>query len=362
MVTPAQNLTEHPHFTGRSNASQRIIAAGIVLVFLYYAASVLTTMVLSILLAYFLDPVVEFLENMGLPRALGSLLVVLLMVALIAGALTAVWYKVESFVADWPKYSVKLRSASQVVEKRLESIEQGVSTISPEGPEAPGAARTNVRLENPHPVRGYLLQGLGSIYNALIAATFVPFLVFFMLAAKRDVWHATLQLFPSTQRTKVKQTLEEVGSVLRGYVMGNAFIAVILAIACGIFFWVMGLDYPVLIGSISGVLNLVPYFGTVLASVPPLVLGITKWNSFLPFGTVVLVMVLFHVFALNVLFPALVGRRVQLNALAVTLALLFWGWLWGAMGLLLGIPITASLKVICDHVEGWEPVGRWLSA
>ena len=60
--------------------------------------------------------------------------------------------------------------------------------------------------------------------------------------------------------------------------------------------------------------------------------------------------------------PALVGRRVHLNALAVTIALLFWGWLWGAIGLILAIPITAALKICCDNVESLRPVGRWLSA
>ncbi len=69
-----------------------------------------------------------------------------------------------------------------------------------------------------------------------------------------------------------------------------------------------------------------------------------------------------HIVGLNVLMPAIVGRRVHLNALAVTVALLFWGWLWGAIGLILAIPITATVKVICDHTDGWEPVGRWLGA
>ncbi len=60
--------------------------------------------------------------------------------------------------------------------------------------------------------------------------------------------------------------------------------------------------------------------------------------------------------------PAIVGRSVHLNALAVTISLLFWGWLWGAFGLILAIPITATFKVICDHVPDWQPVGRWLGA
>jgi predicted PurR-regulated permease PerM len=342
----------------RSNVSQRIIAAGIVLVFLYYAASVIMTILLAVLLAYFLDPIVEWCENHGLPRALGSLLMVLLMCAIIVAAVSALWYRAQDFAGNWPKYGARLKAARQAVEKRMESIEQRVSEITP----AEKARGGTLRVEQTESTRSFLLEKIGSLTNIIIAATFVPFLVFFMLAAKRDVWHGTLQLFPPTRRTQVKMTLEEVGRVLRGYVMGNVFVMIILIIASTIFFWLIGLDYPLLAGFIAGVLNLVPYFGTILSTVPPLILGLAKWDSISPYLLVIGVMIFFHMFALNVLFPAIVGRKVQLNALAVTLALLFWGWLWGAMGLLLGIPMTASLKVICDHVEGWQPVGRWLGA
>lgn len=361
MTTITPNLSgADVRVRARSNASQRIIAAGIVLVFLYYAASVLMTVVLAMLLAYFLDPLVEWLEGMKLPRALGSLLMVLLMVALVAGILSAIWYRVTDFANDWPKYSGKLRAVTQGVNKRIQEIDKRFAQIEPED----ARSRNAIRIEEPRTsqVRSLLLQGLGSITSVLVVASFVPFLVFFMLNSKRDVWHATLQLFPPTKRTQVKLTLEEVGGVLRGYVMGNFFVALILAGASAAFFWLMDLDYPFLAGGISGALNLVPYFGVLLSWIPPVVLGLTKWNSLGPFLVIIGVLSVYHLLALNILFPALVGRKVQLNALAVTLALLFWGWLWGGMGLLLGIPITASIKVVCDHVEGWEPVGRWLSA
>jgi predicted PurR-regulated permease PerM len=339
-----------------SNASQRIIAAGIVLVFLYYAASVVMTVLLAVLVAYFLDPVVEWLENRGLPRGLGALLMVLMLVAVGVGVLSAVWYRAEAFAQDWPKYSAKLRSARLAVESKLQSIEAHVKEITPEEK----ATRGTLRVEQAESTRSYLLEKLGSVTNVLVAAAFVPFLVFFMLAAKRDVWHATLQLFPPGQRTRVKRALEEVGRVLRGYVMGNVSVMLILAVASTLFFLAKGLDYPWLAGFISGVLNLVPYFGTVLSAIPPVILGMTKWDSALDYVEVIAAMFAFHFIALNVLYPKIIGRKVQLNALAVTLALLFWGWLWGGMGFLLGIPVTASIKVICDHIEGWEPVGRWL--
>ncbi|MBI3669680.1 MAG: AI-2E family transporter [Acidobacteria bacterium] len=346
--------------SARANPSQRIIATGIVLAFCYWAASVVMTLLLSVLLAYLLDPLVEWLESLHIHRAVGSLLVLLLALALVAGLGYMVFDRADHFAADWPKYSSVLRQAAAAVERRLERLEKRVSEITP-GEEQRG--RLAVRVEEQRPVRSLLLRGLGSLYTVLLEATFVPFLIFFMLAAKRNVWHATLQLFPTSQRTRVKQTLEEVSSVLRGYVVGNALVALILAVVSALFFWMIRLDYPFLTGAVSGLLNLVPYLGAMLAWIPPFVIGLSKWKtSAWPYLGVAGMLSFFHLIAINVLVPALVGRRVQLNALAVTVSLLFWGWLWGGVGLILAIPITATAKVICDNVESWQPVGRWLGA
>lgn len=342
--------------TARSNPSQRIIAAGIVIAFCYWAASLVMTLLLSILIAYFLDPVVEGLERWRVPRVLGSLLVLLLALSVVVGVGYIIFDRLDHFVADWPKYSAVLKEGSAVVERKLEKLEARVSEIAPQG-------RVRVLVsQEPLPVRSLLLRGLGSLYSILLAATFVPFLVFFMLAAKRNVWHATLQLFPASDRTRVKEALEQLSALLRSYVVGNALVAAILALVSWLFFWIIRLDNPFLAGAASGLLNLVPYLGAVLAWVPPFIIGLTKWRSIGPYLGIAGMLSFFHLIAINVLMPALVGRRVHLNALAVTLALLFWGWLWGAIGLILAIPIMATLKVVCDNVERWRPVGRWLSA
>ena len=99
-----------------------------------------------------------------------------------------------------------------------------------------------------------------------------------------------------------------------------------------------------------------------LSVLPPLVLGLSKYDNLWPFLWIALVLGFFHLIAVNVLVPSLVGRKVHLNALAVTVALLFWGWLWGGIGFILAIPITATVKVVCDRVDRWQPIGRWLGA
>jgi predicted PurR-regulated permease PerM len=341
-----------------SSVSARIIAAGIVIAFCYWASTILVTLLLSVLMAYFLDPVVTGLERIRIPRALGSLLIVLVTLALLALVGWTLVARFDQFGSDWPKYRQPLRAAAQAIAQRVQNLETHVSEITP----VTRAGERIVTIADSHPVRDALLGRLASLYVVIFAATFVPFLVFFMLAAKRQVWHATMQLFPADKRETVREALADVTRVLRSYVIGTALVGLTLVLASWLFFLAIGLDFPFLTALVSGLCNLVPYLGVILSWLPPLLMGLKQFHTVGPFLGIFAMLTFFHIVTANLLIPALVGWRVRLNALALTVSILFWGWLWGAMGLVLAIPITAVIKVICDHVEGWQPVGRWLSA
>jgi predicted PurR-regulated permease PerM len=340
-----------------SSTSARIIAAGIVIAFCYWASSVVVTLLVAVLLAYFLDPIVSWLENWHVPRALGSFLIVLVVILSIGVLAWILIDRVDSFFTDWPKFRAPLRELTGAIQKRIEGFEARVSEIAP----ADHGAKVELVSES-HSFRNAVFERLSSVYSVLLAFTFIPFLLFFMLAAKRQVWHATMQLFPASDRTQVKETLADVSSVLRSYVVGTLLVGVVLVVLSWIFFWAIGLEFAFLTGLVSGLLNLVPYLGVVMAWVPVTLVGLKQYHSIGPFLGIYAVLTFLHVIGANLLFPAMVGRRVHLNALAVTVAFLFWGWIWGAAGLVLAIPITATIKVICDHVEGWQPVGRWLGS
>ena len=111
--------------------------------------------------------------------------------------------------------------------------------------------------------------------------------------------------------------------------------------------------------AISGFVSLVPYLGVFLALLPPLSGAVGSLNTtgmIIIFVTVVGL----HVLTMNVLYPKIVGKRLRLNPLAVTLALLFWAWIWGAMGLILAVPIVGATKIICDYVDSLRGLGAWL--
>jgi predicted PurR-regulated permease PerM len=337
--------------------SARVVAAAIILLFFYYAAGVVITLCLSILLAYFLDPAVEFLEKMSVPRTLGAMFMVLILISVLAAAGYGLWTRTSDFASDWPRYGTVLRQAAGAVEGKIKGIEGQVSQIAPE---QGAASAPNGPLE-PGVVRTLIFRGIGSLYALFLEVTFMPFLVFFMLAEKQQVWHGTLQLFPVSRRTQVKETLEDLRDVLRDYLAGMTLVMLMVMTASSLFFWILGMDFPILTGIASGILNMVPYIGAVMAWLPPFVIALAKWKTFGHFALIAATLTTIHVLAINLVAPQLVGRRVRLNAVAITIALLFWGWVWGGMGLVLAIPITATLRVICDHTESWKPIGRWLS-
>jgi predicted PurR-regulated permease PerM len=338
-----------------SNFSMRVIAAAIILLFCYYAQGVVITLLLSILLAYFLDPAVEMLERMSVPRTVGALAMVLLLILVLIAVAYGLGTRIANFSENWPKYGSVLRHAADVVEGKINGLD-GAAGAGVAGQAAQGRA-----LE-PGLLRTLILRGMGSLYALFLEITFVPFLVFFMLAGKREVWHGTLQLFPVARRTQVKETLEDLREVLRDYLAGMTIVTLMVMASSSLFFWIMDLDYPILTGMASGLLNMVPYIGAVLAWVPAYIIALAKFKSIGSFVLIAGVLTGIHVLALNLVAPQLVGRRVRLNAVAITVSLLFWGWVWGGMGLLLAIPITATLRVICDHTDSWRPIGRWLSA
>ena len=168
-----------------------------------------------------------------------------------------------------------MQQAAGAVEGKIKGIEGQVSQIAPEQ----GAPSTpTVRTESSI-VRTLIFRGMGSLYALFLEVTFVPFLVFFMLAEKRELWHGTLQLFPASRRTQIKETLEDLRDVLRDYLAGMSIVTLVVVAASSLFFWIIGMEYPILTGIASGLLNMVLYIGAVMAWLPAFIIALAKWRT-----------------------------------------------------------------------------------
>jgi predicted PurR-regulated permease PerM len=349
-------------------AGATIIAILGLLALLHFAASVFITLFSAMMLAFALEPIVHLLcVRTRLRRHHASGIVVFLFVAMLYGLCYATYLRAESFLAEIPAITEKIRAAPMV--KNLTSRAEELNRVVAEAGRRitpPRAASARPKTAGPVVVgdeaesfTGVLFQGLGSLSGVFFALGFIPFLVYFMLADREPLTRRTRELFPKEHRATVGEILLDIERMMRKFLLGNAVIALILSTATVLVFLLVGLPYPIILGVLSGTLSVVPYLGLPLALLPGGVVGIVSFESGGPFLVLIASVTVFHLVAANYLTPKLVGGEVHLNATASTTALLFFGWLWGGMGLVLGIPILAVLKCIFDNVPSTRRIGRF---
>ncbi|MFB3917914.1 MAG: AI-2E family transporter [Terriglobales bacterium] len=334
--------------------SLAVIATAVVLTLCYFAKLFLIVILVSILLAFVLAPIVDMLRRLRLPRPVGAAIAVLLFLAALYGLFYFSYSRAVEFAQELPRYEGEIRKVASHLRQKAESIQKTTKRVLPE----PEKQSAQVKVEQSRSWATFL-AGLGSVTEMVLAVSFIPFLVYFMLSWQEHVRAASVMLFKMENRNTAYVTLGQISSMIRGFIVGNVLVGIIIGtISMGVFA-ILHLPYFYFLGYISGFLSLVPYLGVILAVVPPVLAGIGHIHS-TQFLAIVITVFSLHLFALNVLYPKFLGSRLQLNPLAVTLALFFWGWLWGAMGLILAIPITAAAKIVFDHVESLRPYAAWL--
>jgi len=333
-----------------------ILAGAAVMVLLYYGKPVIVTLLVSVLLAFMMEPMVELQEKIHIPRVYGAATSLLLLSAILYGMSHYSVLRTVEFLDTLPQYSQNLQKTLSKLRAEVQRFDSLQKKLLPEKAEDVSAVKVK---EVGTTITDGIAAGSVNAGELILWLTFIPFLAYFMLTGRDEFRRAFIGLFPTEHREAVDHAQVSVMRMLRSFMMGNIVIGLIIGAMSAIVFWIMDIPYWYFIAFISGFLSLVPYMGILLAAVPPLMagLGILDAKGML---IVIFTVLIAHLFALNVLYPKLLGKKLQLNPLAVTVSLLFWGFLWGGMGLLLAIPLTASMKIICENVEGLQAWGKLL--
>jgi len=354
---------------------------------LYFGRLFFITFASAVILAFMLDPFVVLLGRLRIPRATASFLVCAVALLLVYLVGLGLYTQIADLVDELPKYQQRVNDLVDSVVARIEAIEKSVyelvvprrfrepsraeapvqtpaprtsrRTRTPAVPLPPPVQEVRIRQERP-PIVAYLAEHFGSLYQVGLMASFVPFLVYFMLSWQEHIHRRFLQTFDESARVVVARSLVGVARMVRAFVIGNFLLGLLLTAATALLFWAFWLPYPILMGSLSGFLSLIPYIGLPLAILPAILSALPVYNAMTPYLLLAGGVALFHLIALNLLYPKLVGPRVHLNPLVVTVALMAWSALWGPMGLILAIPLTAAIKAVCDNVPRLEAYGKLL--
>jgi predicted PurR-regulated permease PerM len=361
-----------------------VIALGVAVAILYFGRVFFITSIAGVIIAFILDPFVALLMRLRFPRSLASFVVCALALALVYLIGIGAYTQLSGLAGDLPKYGQKVSEIVASVQQRVDALEQRTyQLIVParqrqQQPQPPPETRKMRRKSNepaapalPPPIPevriheesnqlvSYVYARLGSFYQIALMCSFVPFLVYFMLSWRDHVNRSFLQLFHGEDRLVASRSLQGIADMVRAFVVGNFLLGLLLTTASSLAFWVIHVPYPMLAGPLSGFLSLIPYVGLPLAMVPPMFTSLPQATS-VGYFVIFLIVACFHLLALNLLYPKIVGSRVHLNPLVVTFSLMLWGFLWDAAGLVLAIPLTAALKAVCDNVKELRPYGKFL--
>ena len=355
------------------SASLVVIATLLALFALHWASAVFIPLMLGLILSYALAPVVNLLERWKVLRPVGAALVIATLFGGLGYGGLALSDQASDLIDSLPIVASKLRQAMRELPGRpvssIEQVQKAAAQIERAAADQAASASsppkgvTRVLIERPaFDVRDYVVPSTLRLLELIGQLTFVCFVTYFLLAAG-DTFRRKLARIagPTFSKRRITvQALNEIAEQIQRYLITQLGISVLVGTATALTFWVIGLNNVAIWGIAAAVLNLVPYVGSIVLSVVSSVAAFTQFGSIEKGLLVGGVSIGLHVVSGYVLAPWLTSRASRLNAVAVFVGVLGWGWLWGVWGLLLGTPILMIVKAVCDRVDDLKPVGELL--
>jgi len=327
---------------------------------LYFARSLFLPIVLAILLNFLLAPVVRVFKRMWIPEGIGAALVILGLL----GAVTLGVYRLSGPAAGWierapeglERVESRVRQLRQPVEEMREAaeeVEREVERIA--GGDGRRPQEVSVRGRT---LAAILLSRTGSLLGGAVMMTV---LLYFMLASGDLFLRKLVRVLPRLEdKKRAVEIARQTENHISTYLFTVTLINVALGVVVGVAMRLAGMPNPILWGVTAGLLNFVPYLGAV---VTVCVLALVSLITFESLGRALvapLVYVAINAVEGYLLTPMLLGRRLTLNPVVIFLGLIVWGWMWGIAGALLAVPILATFKIFCDHIEPLAPIGEFL--
>ncbi|HQT32388.1 MAG TPA: AI-2E family transporter [Thiobacillus sp.] len=355
------------------NISLTVLTVLAVIFVLHWARAFFIPLMLGIMISYAFSPLVNRMQKWRIPRAIGA---ALLLAGIVGGTGSLVYslsddaiQLIETLPEAAQKFRKTLRKEWGTTEGAMDQMQQAAvqleraanETITPDATAPQGVTRVLIEKSKLN-ISDYLWTG--TVGAAVFAgqAVMVLFLTFFLLVSG-DIFRRKLVRItgPTLSKKKITvQVLDEINVQIQRYLLVQIFTSILVGVATWLAFLWIGLEHAAIWGIVSAVFNMIPYLG------PVVVTGGTGLVGFLQFGTVGMALAVAGISLVitslegYLLTPWLTGRAGRMNAVMVFVGVLFWGWLWGVWGLLLGVPIIMVIKAICDRVEDYKPIGELL--
>jgi predicted PurR-regulated permease PerM len=320
---------------------------------LYFARGFVMSVTVALLLSFLFSPMVRALKRARIPEAVGAAVVLAGALALCGTAVYQLSGPVSEWMAKAPEMFRRIEGELKKVKKPVEKVTAATEQVEKLADVSGGAQTVQIRREGLSDT--IVTQAMGVMFEILV----VLILLYFLLASGDLFLRKLVTVLPTFEdKKRAVQIARETEDSISVYLLTVAAINTGLGVMTAALMWWIGMPNPVLWGVLAGLTNFVPYVGAIATA---LVLTLVALATFGSLQQAIMAPLLFLTLTSieGYLFtPMMLGRRLTLNPVIVFVSLMFWGWLWGMPGALMAVPLTATFKIFCDHIEPLSPIGE----
>ncbi len=323
--------------------------------FLYLGQDIIVPILMSLLFAILLRPIAHFLkEKWRFPHVLAVTCTVVFFVLIVIGILFFISWQISAIANDWDAIRTNLSIHFDTIQKfissnfNLNNVEQKVLIDS---------ASKNV-MESGKNIIG---TSLVSFSDVILNLTLIPIYIFLFLLYRTLLITFLTKLFQPEYHEKLKDILYQIKVSVQSYIVGLLIEMLIVSSLTTVGFMVIGVKYAIVLGIITGILNLIPYIGILFAGILSIIATLTASPDITLIIGVLVIVIVVQLIDNNLIVPMIVGSKVQINAFVSIVGIIVGGVIAGFSGMFLAIPIIAILKVIFDRIESLEPWGYLMS-
>jgi putative permease len=319
------------------------------LVVLVWFSAALAPMFAAMVIAYLLDGLIQRLERMHIPRLLATLLVMLIVLILIALILFAIL----------PTVADELNALANQVPRLIVRFEEWLGKMHDTYPQFfPGASvqeflgRLRITVDDQlGRMITVLLAWAGGTFSGGVGVVITLFLTFFILKDKMLIWAYVKRLLPAIGHQTLIRVFNDIDQQMGRFIKGKFIVVILLFLISTLAYLFIGLHYWLLLGILTGISTFIPYIGAIVVAVPVVLVGLVQWGTVVQggLGTLATYMVVQAVDA-NYLTPVIIGRETKTHPVAIILAILICGSLWGFWGVFFAVPILVVVKSVLDQV------------
>ena len=324
---------------------------------LYLASAIILPIVFAFVLNLLLQPAVRLLGRLHLPRAVGALLAVLLVIGALVGLVAALSVPAATWAERLPEGIPRLEAHLEVIKGPIQALQKVIQQAE-QAADAPPGRGSIVSVRRDLGITGALFAGTRSVLDGLFTTVLV---LYFLLVAGDIFLRRIVEILPtfSNKRQAVdisQQIQEDISAYLLTITAMNAAVGVATAAAM----YLCGLGDPLLWGTTAFLLNYIPILGPLFGVGIFVLVGMLSFDGL---GWALLPPALYfgiHLVEGETVTPMLLARRFTLNPVLIILSLVFWFWMWGVLGAILAVPMLAILKIICDRLRPLKALGHFL--